>query len=65
VSRLKLTLNRNGFGNALNEPQLRRLFGDHRSGPNAGVVIDGTIYPVQGQPPRAETHGWGQVPGKS
>jgi hypothetical protein len=47
VSRLKLKLSRNGFGNALSEPQLRRLYGGRWSGPNAGVVIDGVIWPVQ------------------
>jgi hypothetical protein len=63
VSRLIPKLSRNGFGNALSDRQLRRLYGGRWSGPNAGVVIDGVIYPVQGQPPRAETHGWGVVPG--
>jgi hypothetical protein len=27
----------------------------------AGVVIDGAIYPLQGEPPRAVSHGWGDL----
>jgi len=28
-----------------------------------GVVIDGVVYPLAGEPPLAVTHGWGRVPG--
>jgi len=28
-----------------------------------GVLIDGVVYPLQGQPPVATTKGWGVVPG--
>jgi hypothetical protein len=27
----------------------------------AGVVIDGAVYPVAGEPPRAVSHGWGDM----
>jgi hypothetical protein len=29
----------------------------------AGVIIDGVVYPLQGEPPIAVSHGWGRVPG--
>jgi hypothetical protein len=28
-----------------------------------GIVIDGVPYPLEGQPPVAQTRGWGIVPG--
>jgi hypothetical protein len=28
-----------------------------------GVVIDGVVTPLAGEPPVAVTHGWGRVPG--
>jgi hypothetical protein len=27
----------------------------------AGVVIDGAVYPLAGEPPVAVTHGWGDL----
>ncbi len=28
-----------------------------------GIVIDGAVHPLEGQPPPATTKGWGRVPG--
>jgi hypothetical protein len=27
----------------------------------AGIVIDGAVYPLDGQPPVAASHGWGDM----
>ena len=27
----------------------------------SGVVIDGAVYPLEGQPPIAVSHGWGDL----
>jgi len=27
----------------------------------SGVVIDGGVYPLAGQPPPAQSHGWGDL----
>jgi hypothetical protein len=29
--------------------------------PPLGVVIDGVVYPLEGQPPVAVSHGWGDL----
>jgi hypothetical protein len=29
----------------------------------AGIVIDGVVTPLSGEPPIARTNGWGRVPG--
>jgi hypothetical protein len=68
VSRLIRKLDRSsGFGNALNDRQLLRLFGPGRMGFHAGIVIPTTDYitSLSGEPPIAKTNGWGQVPGQS
>ncbi len=26
-----------------------------------GIVVDGAVYPLDGQPPAAVTHGWGNL----
>ena len=61
-------INKNGFGNVLNDRQYLRLFGgrDH-VGFKAGIVIPTTswITPLSGEPPIAKTNGWGEVPGLS
>ena len=52
-----------GVGNAANDfPGINGIVGG-RGGVGAGVIIDGVIYPLQGEPPIAKTHGWGIVPG--
>jgi hypothetical protein len=54
----------NGVGNAKEDfPRFSGVRGDHVAGNGAGVLIDGVIYPLQGEPPVAKTHGWGRVPG--
>jgi hypothetical protein len=67
MSRLGLKITRNGgFGNVLDQPRYNRLFGGGRVPGNAsGIVIDGVIYPLECEPPIAQTHGWGIVPGQS
>jgi hypothetical protein len=32
-----------------------------RSLASGGVVIDGVVYPLQGEPPIAVSHGWGDL----
>ena len=27
----------------------------------SGIVVDGAVYPLEGQPPVATTHGWGNL----
>jgi hypothetical protein len=52
-----------GVGNALDDfPRINGVSGG-RGGVGAGVIIDGVIYPLQGEPPIAKTHGWGKIPG--
>jgi hypothetical protein len=60
--RLKKTI-KNGVGNAKRDfPRINGVAGD-RAGNNAGVIIDGQVWPLQGEPPIAKTKGWGVVPG--
>jgi hypothetical protein len=35
-----------------------------RRGTTGGVVIDGAVYPLEGEPPVVKTNGWGRVPGR-
>jgi len=65
MSRLTLKITRNGFGNMLDQPCYGRLLGGRVLGTSAGILIDGVITPLGGEPPIAQTHGWGQVPGQS
>jgi hypothetical protein len=37
------------------------LLGGHVAGNGAGIVVDGEITPLAGEPPVAQTHGWGIV----
>ena len=54
----------NGVGNVKEDfPRISGVGGGHVSGNGAGVLIDGVIYRLQGEPPVAKTHGWGRVPG--
>jgi hypothetical protein len=32
--------------------------GDHIP---SGIVVDGAVYPLEGQPPVARSHGWGDL----
>jgi hypothetical protein len=62
--RLKNKIN-GGVGNAKEDfPRINGVAGG-QAGPKAGVIIDGAVYPLEGEPPTAETKGWGEVPGKS
>jgi hypothetical protein len=63
MSRLKSKIT-GGVGNAKEDfPPISGVRGDRVAGNAAGVLIDGVIYPLQGEPPIAETNGWGRVPG--
>jgi hypothetical protein len=54
----------NGVGNVKEDfPPISRVGGDRVAGNSAGVLIDGVIYRLQGEPPIAKTRGWGRVPG--
>ena len=62
AKRLKRKIN-GGVSNAKEDfPRINGIVGG-RGGPAAGVIIDGDIYPLQGEPPVATTKGWGIVPG--
>jgi hypothetical protein len=65
MSRLIKNLNRNGFGNVLNDRQYARLYDTPHLGFHAGIVIPSTnwITPLAGEPPIAKTNGWGIIPG--
>ena len=52
-----------GLGNALGGPRHYPTSDHHLPGTQAGILIDGVIYPLEGEPPVATTQGWGQVPG--
>ena len=63
MSRLKSKIT-NGVGDAKEEfPRISGVGGGHVAGDSAGILIDGGVYPLQGEPPIAKTHGWGRVPG--
>jgi hypothetical protein len=63
VSRLKSQIT-NGVGNAKEDfPRISGVGGSHVAGNSTGILIDGVIYPLQGEPPIAKTKGWGHVPG--
>jgi hypothetical protein len=32
-----------------------------QQGEPSGIVIDGAVYPLEGQPPIAVSHGWGDL----
>jgi hypothetical protein len=34
------------------------------SGGRAGILVDGELYRLSGEPPTATTKGWGKVPGQ-
>jgi hypothetical protein len=54
----------NGLGNAKKDyPPLFGIRGDRVAGNAAGILIDGVITPLAGEPPVAKTNGWGRVPG--
>ena len=65
ITTQRLTKKINGaFGNGKEDfSRINGVIGG-RGGPKAGIVIDGVIYPLEGEPPVATTHGWGQVPVK-
>jgi hypothetical protein len=65
VSRLKSRI-ADGVGNAKRDfPHLSGVSSGRVAGNEAGILIDGTIYPLQGEPPIAKTDDWGRVPGIS
>lgn len=33
------------------------------NGTQTGIIIDGVVYRLAGEPPIAVSHGWGRVPG--
>jgi hypothetical protein len=54
----------NGVGNVKRDyPPISGVGSDRVAGNGAGILIDGVIYPLQGEPPIAKTDGWGRVPG--
>jgi hypothetical protein len=54
----------NGVGNAKEDfPSISGVRRVRVPGTQAGIWIDGVIYPLQGEPPVAKTKGWGRVPG--
>jgi hypothetical protein len=54
----------NGVGNAKEDfPPITGVRRERVAGSQAGILIDGVIYPLQGEPPVAKTKGWGHVPG--
>jgi hypothetical protein len=65
MAKKRLTANLNGHvGDATKDfPHRTGVLGNGPVGPKAGMVIDGVIYPLQGEPPTATTKGWGKVPG--
>lgn len=61
AKRLKTKIH-GGVGNAKDLGRINGIVGG-RGGVKAGVIIDGDIYPLEGEPPVATTKGWGIVPG--
>jgi hypothetical protein len=62
AKRLKKTI-KNGVGNVRDDfPRINGVVGG-QGGIAAGVIIDGEIFKLQGEPPIAQTKGWGIVPG--
>lgn len=42
--------------------KMRNTFiGPDRSGTSGGLVIDGAVYALEGEPPVAASHGWGDL----
>ena len=64
MSRLKSRI-ADGVGNAKETFHILGVSSGRVAGNEAGILIDGTIYPLQGEPPIAKTDGWGRVPGIS
>jgi hypothetical protein len=52
-----------GGGRAPSGPEPMTFVDGDRVTLSQGILIDGVVYPLQGQPPMAETKGWGLVPG--
>jgi len=64
MGRLKSKIS-NGVGNGKEDfPPISGAGRRRLAGNSAGILIDGTIYPLQGEPPIAKTNGWGRVPGR-
>jgi hypothetical protein len=48
---------------AATEGRSGMILGGHVPGNGAGILIDGVVTPLSGEPPIAQTKGWGRVPG--
>jgi hypothetical protein len=62
VSLVKTLIGGAGSGRMPNGEFLGRDTGGERPSPY-GIVLDGAVYPLAGQPPVAVSKGWGRPPG--
>jgi hypothetical protein len=58
-----MSLKTDGYGDGRKEGRMKNSFmgpenGDHLP---SGITVDGIIYALEGQPPAARSHGWGNV----